>query len=86
MPGSPADRRRRRFPAASLVAPFPIASFPTALAMTLAAWGTPAFAASPPTGTTTAHDSAPGAAAAASPPCDIYAARAAYMPRAARRA
>ncbi|SEC34722.1 Ricin-type beta-trefoil lectin domain-containing protein [Streptomyces sp. 3213] len=75
MPGSTADHRRRRFPAALLVAPFPIASFLIALAMAFAAWGTPAFATPPPTGTTTAaHDSAPGPAAAASLPCDIYAA------------
>ena len=70
MPGSTADHRRRRFPAAFL-----IASFLIALAMALAAWGTPAFATSPPTGTTVAeHDSAPGPAAAASLPCDVHAA------------
>lgn len=68
MLGSATDRRRRRFPAVLLIA----------LAMALAALVTPAFATSPPTGTTAAvHPAAPRAKAAsadASLPCDIYAA------------
>ncbi|WP_405887566.1 arabinofuranosidase catalytic domain-containing protein [Streptomyces sp. NBC_01136] len=64
------DRRRRRCTAVILVA----------LAMIVAAFGSPAFAKSPRTGTTATRHSAahsanaPAAAAAASLPCDIYAA------------